>query len=105
MSMDPAAAAAVFEWQDGARRLDATSGAGRMACLSVVDAVHSELKKRLGRPFTVSDLAAAHRDASAWFLPLATSVAPRHPVAHDAAVALDGAFAIYMRHAIDAGLW
>ena len=105
MSMDPAAAAAVFEWQDGARRLAATSGVTRLACLSVVDAVHGELKKRLGRPFTVSDLAAAHRDAASWFLPLATSVAPRHPVAHDAAITLDGAFGVYMRHAIDVGLW
>ncbi len=105
MSVDSAVAAAVFEWQDGARRLAATTGVERMACLAVVDAVHAELKRRLGRPFTVSDLAAAHRDAVSWFLPVATSVAPRHPVAHDAAIALDGAFASYMRHAIDAGLW
>lgn len=105
MSRDAATEAAIFEWQDGSRRLQATSGATRTACLAVVDAVHRELKRRLGRTFTMTDLASAHRDASTWFLPLATSVAPRATEAHDAAIALDGAFAAYMRHAIDAGLW
>jgi len=47
----------------------------------------------------------AHRDAADWFLPLAAEVAPRHPEAHDPAIALDGAFALYMRGATDAGLW
>lgn len=105
MSADAAAAAAVFEWQDGARRLAATTGATRTWCFAVVDAVHAELQRRLGRSFTVADLAAAHRDASEWFLPLATRVAPRRVEAHDPSVALDGAFAMYMRRAIDAGLW
>ena len=105
MSLDAASASAVFEWQDGARRLQATSGTMRMWCFAVVDAVHAELKRRLGRTFTVADLAAAHRDAADWFLPLAAEVAPRYPEAHDPAIALDGAFALYMRGATDAGLW
>ena len=105
MSLDAATAAAVFEWQDGARRLGETAGTARVACLAVVGAIHGELNKRLGRTFTVADLAAAHRDAATWFLPVATAVAPRHLVAHDAAITLDGAFATYMRRAIDAGLW
>jgi hypothetical protein len=105
MSSDAATAAAVFDWQDGARRLAATTGPVRVACLAVVAAVHSELNKRLGRTFTVADLAAVHRDAAVWFLPVATAVAPRHPEAHDAAVSLDGAFAMYMRRATDSGLW
>lgn len=105
MSKDAAAAAAVFEWQDGARRLAATTGATRTWCFAVVEAVHAELQRRLGRSFTVVDLAAVHRDASEWFLPLAIRVAPRHRQAHDPSVALDGAFAMYMRRAVDAGLW
>jgi hypothetical protein len=105
MSTDAAAAAAVFEWQDGARRLAATTGATRGWCFAVVDAVHAELQRRLGRSFTVSDLAAVYREAGDWFLPLATQVAPRHPEAHDPSVSLDGAFAMYMRRAVDAGLW
>ena len=105
MSVDAAAAAAVFEWQDGARRLAAVAGPARAACYAVVDAVHAELKRRLGRTFTVSELAAAHREAADWFLPLAMDIAPRHGDAHDPAIALDGAFALYMRRATDAGLW
>jgi len=90
MSADAAAAAAVFEWQDGARRLAATTGPTRVWCLAVVDAVHAELHRRLGRSFTVADLAAAHRDAGAWFLPLATAVAPRPVEAHDLPVQVPG---------------
>lgn len=105
MTSDPTSASAVFEWQDGARRLQATSGAGRVAVYAVVDAVHAELKRRLGRTFSVADLARAHREAGEWFLPLAMRVAPRSSEAHDPAVALDGAFAMYMRGAVDAGLW
>ncbi len=101
---DAAARSAVFEWQDGARRLAAVRGPARAACFAVVEAVHMELKRRLGRTFTVADLAGAHRDAVDWFLPLAMEVAPRHGEAHDSSVALDGAFALYMRRAIDAGL-
>jgi hypothetical protein len=105
MSRDAAASAAVFEWQDGARRLAAVSGPARNACFQVVDAVHRELRRRLGRTYTVGDLAVAHREAGEWFLPLAVGVAPRHPQAHDPAISLDGAFALYMRGASDAGLW
>lgn len=105
MSVDPAIASAVFEWQDGARRLQATTGPARTWCFAVVDAVHAELKRRLGRTFTIADLAAQHREAAEWFLPLAAEVAPRHPEAHDPAITLDGAFAMYMRRATDAGLW
>jgi ribosomal protein L13E len=105
MRVDAATAAAVFEWQDGARRLAAVAGPARAACYTVVDAVHAELRRRLGRTFTVAELAAAHREASDWFLPVAIAVAPRHSVAHDPAVTLDGAFALYMPRARDAGLW
>lgn len=105
VTVDAAAASAVFEWQDGSRRLAATSGRARLACDAVVDAVHAELKRRLGRSFSMSELAAAHRAAADWFLPLAFEVAPREPQAHDPAIALDGAFALYMRNASDAGLW
>lgn len=105
MTTDAAAASAVFEWQDGERRLAATSGRTRLACFAVVDAVHAELNRRLGRSFTMRELAAAHRAASDWFLPLAFEVAPRDAQAHDPAIALDGAFALYMRNATDAGLW
>ncbi len=105
MGGDPAAQSAVFEWQDGAKRLAAVRGPARSACFAVVDAVHTELKRRLGRTFTVADLAGAHREAADWFLPLAMEVAPRHGEAHDPSISLDGAFALYMRRAIDAGLW
>lgn len=105
MSVDAAVAAAVFEWQDGVRRLAGVSGPARAACDAVVHAVHAELGRRVGQSFTVPELAAAYHDAADWFLPLAVRVAPRHVQAHDAAVTLDAAFAAYSRRATDAGLW
>lgn len=105
MNADAAAATAVFDWQDGTRRLGDVTGPARMACYTVIDAVRSELTRRVGRTFTVAELAGAYRDAGDWFLPLAQDAAPRHGEARDPSITLDAAFALHMRGATDAGLW
>lgn len=99
------AQAALFDWQEGTRRLAAVAPVGRGACEAVVDAVQRELQRRLGTSFTVADLARAYADASSWFLPVALDVAPRVPQAHDSAITMDAAFARFMRRAQDASLW
>lgn len=102
---DAQAHAAVFEWQEGSKRMSLIPSGRRAACEAVVDAVQIELRRRLGTSFTVGELAREYADAHMWFLPIAVEVAPRFPEAHDGAVTLDAAFARFMRRAMDASLW
>lgn len=102
--IDPAGiAAARYAWEDGLLRLEPlmSSGGNRMR---IVDAVHDELRRRVGVTFRLADLAAVYEGSSGWYLDLAARVAPREPDAWDPAVTLDGAFGMYQRHAADARL-
>lgn len=101
----PAAQAAVFEWQEGARRYAAVAESRRAPIDAVIGAVQTELRRRLGTSFTVADLADEYAFAAGWFLEVAIEVAPRAPEAHDGALTMDAAFARFMRHAQDARLW
>jgi hypothetical protein len=67
-----------------------------------MEAVDDELRRRVGRTFSLRDLARVYDGASAWYLDLAARVAPREPAAWDPSVALDAAFADYARQAVDA---
>lgn len=97
---DPSVASARYDWEDGLRRLEPLlSGGGNR--LRVVDAVHEELRRRVGSTFRLADLAAAYQAAPSWYLDLAARVAPREPEVWDPAVTLDGAFALYQRRAVD----
>jgi hypothetical protein len=98
---DEQAAVAQFAWHDGLRRLrEAGPLAG--ALLALVEAVHDELRRRVGLTFTIADLARVHSGAEDWFQELAPRVAPKHPDLWDPSVVLDGAFALYARGARDA---
>ena len=101
MSIDSWVGAARFQWEDGLRDLDRDDGL-REPRRRIVDAVHVELRRKLGQTFTLAELSAAYAGASDWYLDLAARTAPRHPEAWDPAVALDGAFALYARGATDA---
>ncbi len=98
------ALAAGFDWQQGPERLAALPPERRTACLRVVDAIQVELRRRLGRDFTLDELAEVYTDAADWALPLSVDVAPRVPEAHDGAITTDAAFARFMRNAKDAAL-
>ena len=99
---DPAALEAARDaWEDGARALEPLLGAGG-ARVRIVNAVHEELRRRVGATFRLADLATVYEGASAWYLDLAARVAPREPHLWDPAVTLDGAFGIHQRHAVDA---
>lgn len=90
-----------FSWQEGLRRLE-RRGPLTGSRLALVEAVHDELRRRVGVTFTLGDLARAYGEAGEWFLQLAPRVAPKHPEEWDPATALDGAFALYARQARDA---
>ena len=102
-SRDPAVAAARFAWDEGLSRLvQPAPPAVARARRRIMEAVDDELRRRVGRTFSLRDLARVYDGASAWYLDLAARVAPREPAAWDPSVALDAAFADYARQAGDA---
>ena len=102
---EAAIAAARFQWEDGLARLaEPAPAAVARARRRIVEAVHDELRRRVGVTFTTAQLVEAYDGASRWYLDLAARVAPREPDAWEPAAALDGAFATYARQASDARL-
>ena len=102
---DAAIAAARFQWEDGLTRLaEPASPPVKRARLRIVQAVHDELRRRVGLTFTTAQLVEVYDGAPGWYLDLAARVAPREPDAWEPAAALDGAFATYARQASDARL-
>lgn len=96
-----ATAVAEFAWYDGLERLR-ESGPLTGARSRLVDAVHDELRRRVGLSFTRADLAEVYAGAGDWFLELAQRAAPKHPDLWDTSSVLDGAFGLYARGARDA---
>ena len=92
---------AEFSWQEGLRRLDADPALAP-ARHGIVEAVHDELRRRVGHDFSLDQLAEAYTEAGEWYLDLASRMAPRLPAAWEPAVTLDAAFALYGRRARDA---
>ena len=92
---------AEFAWYDGLERLreDGPLNGPRSR---LVEAVHDELRRRVGLTFTRADLAVAYATAGDWFLEIAQRAAPKHPELWDTSSVLDGAFALYARGARDA---
>lgn len=102
---EAAIAAARFQWEDGLARLaEAAPPAVTRARRRIMEAVHEELRRRVGLTFTTAELVDAYEAAPSWYLDLAARVAPREPDAWDPSAVLDGAFATYARQAADARL-
>lgn len=92
-----------FAWEEGMARLaEPAPPAVARARGRLVEAVHEELRRRVGATFTLRELAAAYAEASGWYLDLAARTAPRQPEAWEPSVTLDGAFGRYARQATDA---
>jgi len=91
-------------WQEGLRRLERADPSERPTLERVVDAVELELRRRLGGPFTVEELARLYeRDGVDWAFSIATRVAPATPAAWDMDTVANAAFARYVRGASDYG--
>ncbi len=105
MSADPRVASARFSWEEGLARLsDPAPAAVTRARRRIMEAVHDELRRRVGVTFTLAELARAYEEASDWYLDLAARTAPREPAAWEPSVTPDAACGTYMRQATDAGL-
>ncbi len=89
-------------WQEGQRRLSASEPADRAASERVVDELVVQLRRRLGGPFTVNELARLYiEQGTDWCFDIAVRVAPNRPAAWDLTTVAGAAFAIYARQAID----
>jgi hypothetical protein len=92
---------AIHQWREGERRLDEAAGPQRPALERVTDAIHRELRRRLGGAFSADELADLYDAGTDWTLDLAVSVAPGAPWAWDQRIVADAAFARYVREASD----
>ncbi len=88
-------------WQEGQRRLARAEGAERVALERVTDEIVLELRRRLGGPFSVEELAQLYADGTDWCFDLAVRVAPLTPEAWDVSTVAGAAFARYAREAVD----
>ncbi len=67
----------------------------------VTEAIHAELRRRLGGAFTTAELVDLYELGTDWCLDLAARVAPDAPWAWDSRTVADAAFARYVREALD----
>jgi hypothetical protein len=89
-------------WREGQARLTDADPAVRPAMDRVVDELVLELRRRLGGPFTTSELARLYVDQGIdWCFDIAARVAPGTPEAWDLATVANAAFARYVREASD----
>lgn len=86
---------AVFQWEEGGRRLRGASDGDRRRLERQVDAVLDELRRRLGSSFTIEELA----DLYAADLDWAAELAGGQLAAADATWVVDAAFERYAREA------
>ena len=96
---------AVFQWEEGRRRLEAARSdpALHRVLGRLVVAIQDELRKRLGSTFSLEELASLYRNDSDWWLELAIQIAPDQSRLWDGSTVLDAAFCLYMREAADFG--
>ena len=94
---------ALFQWEEGSRRLRDLSGDPRAARTArrTVDAIRDELRRRIGPTFTAQELADLYDAGTDWTTDIAVSVAPEDPYTWDVRTVGDAAFGRYLRQATD----
>jgi len=92
---------AIYQWQQGERRLQAAPAERAVLLGRVTDALVAELRRRLGGRFYTDELVELYGRGCTWCLQVAMTVAPEDPWAWEAGVVVDAAFARYLREAAD----
>jgi hypothetical protein len=88
---------ALFEWDEGTRRLREVGDVERRQLQSAADAVFEELRRRLGGPFLLAELADLYGAGTDW----ANDIADRRSAGTDSSYVVDAAFGRYARFASD----
>jgi len=92
---------AIYQWQQGERRLGAAPPERRGVLERIVDTLVAELRRRLGGRFSAEELARLYGQGTSWCLQLAMDTAPVDPWAWDSGIVVDAAFGHYLREAAD----
>ena len=90
---------ALFQWQDGERRLREADDVSQEDLEHAAKGVEDELRRRLGSSFTVEELADLYGGGVDW----ATDIAQLERAGTDSGVVVDAAFARYARQATNYG--
>ncbi len=88
---------ALYQWEEGERRLRDSSGPERNELEWAVQAVYEELRRRLGSSFVAADLVRAYGEDLGW----AEDAARGASAVADLSTAVDCAFGRYARAAAD----
>ena len=92
---------AIYQWQQGERRLRSGPPDRAARLERVIEALVAELRRRLGGRFSIDELVELYGAGTGWCLAVAMREAPQEPWAWDAGVVVDAAFARYLREASD----
>jgi hypothetical protein len=92
---------AIYQWQQGERRLGQAAPERAVLLERIASALVAELRRRLGGRFYSDELVDLYGRGTAWCLREAMAVAPDDPWAWDSAVVVDAAFGRYLREAAD----
>jgi GTP1/Obg family GTP-binding protein len=88
---------ALFQWDEGERRLREARDVERAQLRAAADTVFEELRRRLGGSFTLGELANFYGEGTDW----AHDIAERRFAGTDTAWVVDAAFGRYARFASD----
>jgi hypothetical protein len=88
---------ALFQWEEGERRLREARDVERVQLRAAADTVFEEIRRRLGGSFTLGELANLYGEGTDW----ANDIAERRFAGTDTAWVVDAAFGRYARFASD----
>ena len=92
---------AIYQWQQGERRLGRAAPERAALLERVTGRLVAELRRRLGGRFSSEELVELYERGTAWCLQAAMKEAPDDPWAWDSAIVVDAAFGRYLREAAD----
>jgi hypothetical protein len=94
---------ALFQWEDGYRRLREQSDDPRNTARldRAVEAIRDELRRRIGPTFSASELADLYGRGTDWCLDAARWAAPEQSTELDPQAIIDGSFYLHLRGAGD----